>query len=496
MNDFIKGLTIDPFKKIHGHAKLELFDAKTKHLIQKVEHDNMVTNALQILANNLAGGSDENISEFLMPVATRALGGLMMFDGALTEDVANVGFPADVSLKGWGNRGVNTTNTLMGSLNSAESGKIVGGYKSVWDFGTSQANGTIQSLALCNARVISPLSGMITDIDIHNLINASGDNWDGGVFHCDGEYVYAVRGTGNYTSTWHPASGGQAGYDAYTTTITIEVYRERVPLTKYKVADAVNHREYPEQLVTATVTLNDARYTLKNYSSPQDVVTDAKTGKAYLLYTAGNASGNARVDYVEINYSNLSNITISQLQNFTLGETYLNDGNGTASNGYFYFCANNRRGIYKVEIANTANVQLFVLPEGYWLTNYDGNEQFIINANPNGGVFFGCYTVASNGASGYYDHFRGFMNEQGAFSIDGQYWNRDSNTSVISHYLKYRNNQFLQGWEYGYNYGFNHYYYVGKMLGNYLGTICNLGTGIVKNASQTLKVTYTLTDGD
>ena len=38
--------------------------------------------------------------------------------------------------------------------------------------------------------------------------------------------------------------------------------------------------------------------------------------------------------------------------------------------------------------------------------------------------------------------------------------------------------------------------YKGKIIGNYLGTICNLGTPVVKNASQTLKVTYTLTDGE
>ena len=34
----------------------------------------------------------------------------------------------------------------------------------------------------------------------------------------------------------------------------------------------------------------------------------------------------------------------------------------------------------------------------------------------------------------------------------------------------------------------------GRYTSNYLGTIANLATPVVKNASQTLKVTYTLTD--
>lgn len=497
MDDLIKRLQIDPFRKIHGHAKLELFDAKTHDLVQKVEHDNMVTNALQILTNNVAGGYDEIISECIMPVATKALGGLMMFDGKLTEDVTNVGFPSDVSLKGWANRGVNTSNTLMGSLNTSESGKTSDGYKSVWDFGTSQANGTIASLALCNSLVSSPLSGIITNLDSHSLINTSGNSWySSGVFHFDGEYAYSVMGSGNTQSEYHSATKDTPSYYTYTITINLEVWKERVPLTKYKVADAMNQRNYPEQLTTATATLENVRYTLVNEDYPSMVVTDGNNSKAYLLFTAGNSQGNAHVDYIEIDYSKLDNIKISGMKSLELGETYLKRGNGIASGGKFYFISYDRKGIYTVEIANTANVQYFALPEPYLMLDYERRQMFVMTGNPNGGVFFGCYKDAENGASGYYDYYRGFLNSQGAYSIDGAYYGRDTNIARITNTCKYRSKDFLNAWWYGYGYGLSEWSFEGKLLGNYLGTICNLGTPVVKNASQTLKVTYTLTDGE
>ena len=70
-----------------GHVKIELFDHKTGKLKQ-IERENMLTNALAYRA-----GIDSNdtlglySSEYsIMPLGTKGLGGLYLFDGPLTED--------------------------------------------------------------------------------------------------------------------------------------------------------------------------------------------------------------------------------------------------------------------------------------------------------------------------------------------------------------------------------------------------------------------------
>ena len=75
-----------------GHVKIELFDHKTGKRMMR-EHGNMLTNALACRA-----GIDANdtltlySSEYsIMPLGTKGLGGLLMFDGPLTEDAAQGG---------------------------------------------------------------------------------------------------------------------------------------------------------------------------------------------------------------------------------------------------------------------------------------------------------------------------------------------------------------------------------------------------------------------
>jgi hypothetical protein len=47
-----------------------------------------------------------------------------------------------------------------------------------------------------------------------------------------------------------------------------------------------------------------------------------------------------------------------------------------------------------------------------------------------------------------------------------------------------------------YGRGDGSYYSYGTLVNNYLGTICNLSSPVVKNAASSMKVIYTLTDVD
>ena len=134
---------------IKGHTKIELFNAETGKIEKTYEKDNLVTNAVQYLiaAQNMMG---KVMNQSVFPIATNALGGLMLFNNTLDEDADNIAFPSNAKLVGYGDRDSNTTDSMRGSLNSIESHATDTGYVSVWDFGTAQGNGTIKAIALTN----------------------------------------------------------------------------------------------------------------------------------------------------------------------------------------------------------------------------------------------------------------------------------------------------------------------------------------------------------
>lgn len=485
MVDEVKALTLGS-RPIHGHVTFELFDAKTRDLVQKVEKDNLVTSALSRLLNNVAGGAESYLDDLVMPVATKALGGLMLFDDRLTEDVDNIQFPANANLVGYGLRDVNTSDVKRGSLNSAESGRISNGYRSVWDFGTSQANGNIAAAALMNSYV-TPFRGC-ANLAVHDIINASGNsNYDAGVFHTDGEYVYYATGTGSYTSE----RDLDTRIYTYTHTITVRIYKERVPLTSYKVADSVNYRSYPELVTTRTFSIVTQGYTLQNYNAPTAVVCDGKDGYAYFIYCAGNTEGNAEIYYYTIKYDDLS-FSASAVTTLTPAGIYLKAGNGVVSGGYMYLISNNRHGIYKIPLSNPANAQLITLPEGFYITN-TGNAHYATTPNPAGGLMLLIYRAAANDQSGYYDMHSAILSASGTITVEGDYYSRNNSATYAPGKGFYRNYDYMQSWIWLSGSWANYPHY-GRALTNYLGTIANLPTPVVKNASQTLKVTYTLTD--
>ena len=135
---------------VKGHVKIELLDHKTGKQ-KTIEQKNMLTNALAfragIDANDNLGLYSSEYS--LMPLGTKGLGGLYLFDGPLTENVNNVHFPMDVHLTGCAGRGNgNPASILQGTIDNTVSGYENGRYTTVWNFLPSQGNGVIASLAL------------------------------------------------------------------------------------------------------------------------------------------------------------------------------------------------------------------------------------------------------------------------------------------------------------------------------------------------------------
>lgn len=139
--------------KMHGHTKITLRDAKTGKITDTREKDNLITDALQnIFANNIFGAI--NYAD-LTPL-TKMLGGIMIFEDPLTANASNTMPPNDSDNKLIGHAGQTAysgPSTKRGSPNGVLSGEIQGGdgYKFVFDFPTTAANGQISAISLTHA---------------------------------------------------------------------------------------------------------------------------------------------------------------------------------------------------------------------------------------------------------------------------------------------------------------------------------------------------------
>jgi hypothetical protein len=150
---------------LKGKTKVELFDAETGKLVKSVEKHNEITSAYQRLINHLfyTGGilneaRGDQQKSFLKDV----FGGIIMFDsdvpdGAIVQDKTN-------HCTGMAFYNQSESNyDKVGSYNSQESSidydKKTATF--VYDFATSQANGVVKSICLCN-KDITMLNGLNT----------------------------------------------------------------------------------------------------------------------------------------------------------------------------------------------------------------------------------------------------------------------------------------------------------------------------------------------
>lgn len=139
--------------KLKGHTKITLTDVKTGE-VKIVEKDNMVTGAIAaIFANNYAN-SLNTANAAIMPIRN-LFGGVLCFNQQLTENSANIFPPSETENPLIAHAGdqidaTEDANPKQGQRNGTESGEITNGWKWVFDFTTSQGNGTISSVGLCS----------------------------------------------------------------------------------------------------------------------------------------------------------------------------------------------------------------------------------------------------------------------------------------------------------------------------------------------------------
>lgn len=139
--------------KFEGKTIIELRDAESGKLVQRTEDKNMLTNALSLFykQGGITNPSAFNQQTISQTALERLLGGVLLLDTAITEDANIVRVPKNVGMTANGAKGVlNSGNpTELGSWSETESGwQNDGSYKMVWDYTTSQGNGTVACVCL------------------------------------------------------------------------------------------------------------------------------------------------------------------------------------------------------------------------------------------------------------------------------------------------------------------------------------------------------------
>ena len=138
---------------VKGKTVIELTDVNTGK-VEKHEDSNMITNGLQEFLDPCGSWGIYPFAKDTVrnsAVRNTLTGGIFLFDSKLDENVTNTYANASVKMVGNGALGISngTSVTELGSYNATESGvQADGSIKYVYDFLTSQANGTIQSVCL------------------------------------------------------------------------------------------------------------------------------------------------------------------------------------------------------------------------------------------------------------------------------------------------------------------------------------------------------------
>ena len=151
--DVVKTKEINGVKipKLKGEVVVRLFDEKTGKLEKEVHGENMVTDAVKdIFKSNYFGLLDYNS---LMPISDELFGGVLCFRNELTESAKNYYPPTTddnpvVAHAGQTTYSSASDDQTRGLPNDTSSGYIQNGKKNVWDFASTQGNGTISAIAL------------------------------------------------------------------------------------------------------------------------------------------------------------------------------------------------------------------------------------------------------------------------------------------------------------------------------------------------------------
>lgn len=143
---------IEVREKLHGHTQILLRSVKTGK-VERIEHDNMFTDGIDHALKSFGVYNSSPLGNYYIrpnSIWSYLVGGIFLFDKPLSTSPMSKYMPAGSKMTANGSYGVsNSSNpTELGSYNGTESVISDGSISFVYDWGTSQGNGEISSVAL------------------------------------------------------------------------------------------------------------------------------------------------------------------------------------------------------------------------------------------------------------------------------------------------------------------------------------------------------------
>lgn len=489
---------------IKGSATIELTNADGSK--QVIKHDNMITNAVKDLLVSQRGEIAPlfKITQNNESIARAMFGGLLLFDDTLNSNADDYFIPSAkitgyASLTSYGGMDV-----ARGGFNELESGLQADGksYKFVWDFSTSQGNGTIKSLALCPSMmgqigasdtiISSEQDNFYMENDLVNPFNddgymllSSGDtdnvgNYNYSIVAIVDDIAYAIeqyniKFDSSYKSRHITKNGGK-----------LRIYKFKLCAEKISILDKVGMARYLgyDDIALPTDFVSDlyaySGYTLSYYFD--------QTGKKLLIfpcYLNSDVSVNGTIKYLEIDLKNSYAITEYTFTNNTAG--YISKDSQTHNIGMrLNFCvlkdyilaisvSDKKKKLFAISRTDNTSVK-----KAKW---GNGNEFNYSNANVgfepifvNGNI---CILKISLDTYNYnifiFDMYTGEIRKTNATNMS-----IFNNVDIGRKVLYGKTGPYLT--------------YVPTVNPFILTTKNNLDSPVTKTASQTMKITYTLTE--
>ena len=459
---------------LKGTTKIELTDVHTGEK-QVVEKHNMLTNAMnQIFQPTLGHLTNETTLRGYLPAYKTLLGGLLLFDDNIPENVNQLFAPIDVNLTGCASYNVQNTDgsTYRGSYNINESSYDSANKKMtfVYDFTTAQGNGTIASVCLshlnagygtyrCDKQTLvygtascytKPKSFLMNNKDKMVSFSVGADN----------EFIFCID-----------TENDIGYYFSVTDTSNVKLIKRRLGLRNITLLSS--YLNVIEEISFQTLTTAIKSRVCYNF--------DEKDNALYIISTASSSVAvNSTFLVTKITFGTwaVTQYTVTNTADKTLDANtnfaYIHDG-------YFYcFSQATPYYCYKIKLNNSADI---VKLDGD-MGSYIYTPLFAIN----GRVYFG-------------QHRSNYEEAEGGVYIANSKTNKLERCGNRHLYL------FLQSYRYTACWtpvkGKPMLYYLSNgtvtsssyppefmFLCNYLATINNLTEAVVKTADKTMKITY------
>ena len=442
---------------LKGKSVIELYNSRTR-VKERYVNENIVTNALNWLFEQNINGSISSLVSSLVPLYQKGIGGVILFDNEIEENVNTVVAPSTVGCTAYASTDAYAgTDLSRGSMNLTETALLDNGMKLVWDFATHQGNGDIACLSLTSAaggkigygspyekETCTSEVSYATSTRLTNLATAKG-----ALYRIGDNYAYEVRGTASNT-------------------LTIKKYK----FPKQSISLLYSYVE-PVLLETKEITTSlkvDTKYYNynSNYGYAYNTTSFYHDGYLWTYYRTSTSNVNLiRVDLTDYSIKEYQ-LTSSAL--FTI-ESYTDQF--MAIRGEYIYVKLSNSQIAKYTLADSpvyVNTIDLLVTNTRWMHMYNSCDYIIcgeniIDGNDNVKIIQGL------GTPNYVSYYTGnqYIDEHGLIMYR-QYSTQSSNSSgrIIREEYCYRS--------------------------NYLATINNLDTPVTKTADKTMKITYSLTE--